>query len=102
MKLHVAGILSVGLAIGSALLPAQTPIFQGLGQMPALQLARARTAAPYPRRLHDHGLRLVCANGQSKCSSTDTVQAYRWTAAGGYQILGTPGNSDFFGSGAIS
>jgi probable HAF family extracellular repeat protein len=44
----------------------------------------------------------VCAAGQIKCSSSDTVQAYRWTVAGGYQILGSRGNSDFFGAGAVS
>lgn len=30
------------------------------------------------------------------------MQAYIWTVAGGYQILGTPSNSDFYGAGAIS
>src|SRR5580698_3986540 len=44
----------------------------------------------------------VCAGGQLRCNSTDTVQAYGWTVVAGYQILGSPSNSDFFGSGAIS
>jgi probable HAF family extracellular repeat protein len=30
------------------------------------------------------------------------VQVYRWTAAAGYQILGSPSNSDFFGAAAVS
>ncbi len=44
----------------------------------------------------------VCAGGVTKCSSTGTVQVYRWTAAGGYQVLGSPSNSDFFGAAAVS
>jgi probable HAF family extracellular repeat protein len=44
----------------------------------------------------------VCANGGTACASSDTVKAYRWTLAGKYQILGSPGKSDFFGAGAVS
>jgi probable HAF family extracellular repeat protein len=44
----------------------------------------------------------VCPNGGTVCSSSDTVKAYRWTVAGGYEVLGTQGKSDFFGAGAIS
>jgi probable HAF family extracellular repeat protein len=103
MKLHVVGILWVGLAIGSALLPAQTASFQGLGQMPGAAVG----AGTYSSAISGDGSAImgyawVCPNGQSKCNSTDMVQAYRWTAADGYEILGTPSNSDFFGSGAIS
>jgi hypothetical protein len=29
----------------------------------------------------------VCAGGQSKCKSTDTVQVYRWTSAHGLKQL---------------
>ena len=82
---------------------AQTAAFQGLGQMPGAAIG----AGTYSTAISGDsstimGYAWVCANGQSKCDSTGTVQVYRWTAAGGYQILGTPSDSDFFGSGAIS
>ncbi len=41
-------------------------------------------------------------NANGSCQSAGDVQAFRWTPAGGYQTLGTPGTSAFFGSGAVS
>jgi probable HAF family extracellular repeat protein len=82
---------------------AQTPSFQGLGQMPGATFA----GGTYSSGISGDGSTImgygwVCAGGQPKCNSSDTVRAYRWTVAGGYQILGSPGKSDFFGAGAVS
>jgi probable HAF family extracellular repeat protein len=100
----LAGYL-LAATLGSAFAPAaaQTPSFQGLGQMPGAAVG----AGTYSSTISGDGSTImgygwVCANGQSKCNSTDTVQAYRWAAAGGFQILGSPSNSDFFGAGAVS
>ena len=75
---------------------AQTPSFQGLGQMPGATFA----GGTYSSGISGDGSTImgygwVCAAGQSKCNSSDTVLAYRWTVAGKYQILGSRGNSDF-------
>ena len=77
--------------------------FQGLGQMPGGWPA----AGTYTSGISGDGSTImgygwVCKNGGTKCSSSGTVQAYRWSAATGYQVLGTPGDSDFFGAGAVS
>src|SRR5216683_8090328 len=81
----------------------QTASFQALGQMPGVWPA----AGTYASGISGDGSTImgygwVCLNGGSSCSSSDTVLAYRWTVAGGYQILGTRGGSDFFGAGAVS
>ncbi len=104
MKLSLLpGILLVGLVSNPALSRAQTPSFQGLGQMPGSTFA----GGTYSTAVSGDGSTImgygwVCAGGRSKCNSTDMVRAYIWTVAGGYQILDTAGNSDFFGAGAIS
>lgn len=82
---------------------AQTASFQGLGQMPGSAFA----GGTYSTAISGDGSTVmgygwVCPNGQTKCTSTDMLQAYRWTPAGGYAILGTASNSSFFGAGAIS
>jgi uncharacterized membrane protein len=82
---------------------AQTPSFHGLGQMPGVWPA----AGTYASAISGDGSTImgygwVCANGQRTCTSSPTVQAYRWTVAGRYQILGSRGSSDFFGAGAVS
>ena len=80
-----------------------TPSFQGLGQMPGVWPA----AGTYASGISGDGSTImgygwVCLNGGSSCNSSDSVKAYRWTVAGGYQILGSRGTSDFFGAGAVS
>jgi probable HAF family extracellular repeat protein len=80
-----------------------TASFRGLGQMPGDWPA----AGTYSSGISGDGSTIVgyawvCKNGGTKCSSSGTVQAYRWTTTSGYQILGSPGNSDFFGAGAAS
>ena len=47
---------------------------------------------------------VICTtfNPNGSCLSSDEVQAFRWTPAGGYQTLGSPGKNDFFGAGAVS
>ena len=81
----------------------QTASFQALGQMPGVWPA----AGTYASGISGDGSTImgygwVCANGQPSCTSSSTVQAYRWTVAGRYQILGSRGSSDFFGAGAVS
>ena len=104
MKLaSFSGILLAGLVSTCTQSQAQTPSFQGLGQMPGSTFA----GGTYSTAVSGDGSTImgygwVCANGQTKCTSTDMVQAYIWTETGGYQILGSPSNSDFFGAGAIS
>jgi probable HAF family extracellular repeat protein len=77
--------------------------FQGLGQMPGVWPA----AGTYASAMSSDGSTImgygwVCFNGGTKCNTSGSVQAYKWTAAGGYQVLGSKGNSDFFGAGAVS
>jgi probable HAF family extracellular repeat protein len=81
----------------------QTASFQALGQMPGVWPA----AGTYASGISGDGSTImgygwVCLNGGSSCNSSDSVKAYRWTVAGGYQILGSRGSSDFFGAGAVS
>jgi uncharacterized membrane protein len=80
-----------------------TASFHSLGQMPGDWPA----AGTYSSGISGDGSTIVgyawvCKNGGTTCSSSGTVQAYRWTTTGGYQVLSTPGNSDFFGAGAVS
>jgi probable HAF family extracellular repeat protein len=82
---------------------AQTSSFHGLGQMPGVWPA----AGTYASAISGDGSTImgygwVCPNGGTSCSSSDRVKAYRWTVAGKYQILGSSGDSSFFGAGAIS
>jgi probable HAF family extracellular repeat protein len=41
-------------------------------------------------------------NPNGSCLSSGAVQAFRWTPAGGYQTLGSPGDTSFYGAGAVS
>ncbi len=82
---------------------AQTASFQGLGQMPGGWPA----AGTYASAISGDGSTImgygwVCFNGGTKCNTSGSVQAYRWTVSGGFQVLGNKGNSDFFGAGAVS
>ena len=82
---------------------AQTASFQGLGQMPGVWPA----AGTYASAMSSDGSTImgygwVCFEGGTKCTTSGSVQAYRWTVAGGFQVLGSKGNSDFFGAGAVS
>src|SRR5262249_27637211 len=72
--------------------PAQTASFRRLGQMPGA------TSGTYASGISSDGSTIM---GYGWVSST-TVQAYRWTVASNYQLLDSPGNSDYFGSGAVS
>jgi probable HAF family extracellular repeat protein len=83
--------------------PAATPSFQGLGQMPGVWPA----AGTYASAISGDGSTImgygwVCPNGGTTCTSSDRVKAYRWTVADKYQILGSSGDSSFFGAGAVS
>jgi probable HAF family extracellular repeat protein len=98
-----ATLVLVAAAQTNGFQPAATSSFQGLGQMPGVWPA----AGTYASGISGDGSTImgygwVCLSGGSSCSSSDTVLAYRWTVAGGYQILGTRGGSDFFGAGGVS
>ncbi|HEY8715477.1 MAG TPA: hypothetical protein VIM00_08845, partial [Candidatus Acidoferrum sp.] len=87
--LFLIGALTAALALPAA---AEAASFQRLGQMPG---ARFGT---YASAISSDGSTIL---GYGWVSSSK-VQAYRWTVAGKYQLLDSPGNSDFFGSGALS
>src|SRR5229473_8021332 len=81
----------------------QTASFQALGQMPGVWPA----AGTYASGISGDGSTImgygwVCADGGTTCTSSGTVKGYRWTVAGGYQILTPIAGSDFFGAGAVS
>jgi probable HAF family extracellular repeat protein len=89
----------------SALAPpaaAQRASFQGLGQMPGGWPA----AGTYASAISADGSTImgygwVCPTGGTSCTSSDKVRAYRWTFSG-YHLLGTRGDSSYFGAGAVS
>jgi probable HAF family extracellular repeat protein len=71
-----------------------TPSFQGLGQMPGAM----RGAGTFAVNISNDGSTIVgyawvCPNGGTTCSSSGKTEAYRWTAAGKYQVLGDLGSS---------
>src|SRR5579872_747676 len=90
----IDGIMFVGFSVilaASFALPAaaQTPSFQGLGQMPGAAVGFGTFAIG----LSNNGSTIVgyawvCVNGGTTCNSTDKTYAFRWTAAGKYQVLG--------------
>lgn len=72
----------------------QTPSFQGLGQMPGAM----RGAGTFAVGIAADGSTIVgyawvCPNGGTTCTSSGKTEAYRWTAAGKYQVLGDLGSS---------
>ena len=106
-----AGVLAFGLAASGpspalaspAAAASQTSSFQSLGQMPGSAGGTDVSGISGDGSVIA-GYEWICttfaANGS--CQGSDDVQAFRWTPAGGYQTLGSPGTSDFFGSGAVS
>jgi probable HAF family extracellular repeat protein len=74
--------------------PTQTPSFQGLGQMPGAMGG----AGTFAVSISGDGSTIigyawVCPNGGTTCNSSGKTEAYRWTAAGKYQVLGDLGSS---------
>jgi probable HAF family extracellular repeat protein len=72
----------------------QTPSFQGLGQMPGAM----RGAGTFAVNISSDGSTIVgyawvCPNGGTTCNSSGKTEAYRWTAANKYQVLGDLGSS---------
>jgi probable HAF family extracellular repeat protein len=70
------------------------PSFQGLGQMPGVM----RGAGTFAVNISNDGSTIVgyawvCPNGGTTCSSSGKTEAYRWTVAGKYQLLGDLGSS---------
>src|SRR2546430_7953387 len=85
----------------------KTTSFQGLGEMPGVPSGAG--FGTYASGISGDGSTIVgygqlCTTfaADGSCSSSSTVQAYRWTVAGGYQLLGGPGGTDFFGNGTVS
>lgn len=73
---------------------AQTPSFRGLGQMPgAMPGAGTFSQGISADRSTIVGWAWVCPSGQPACTSSDKTEAFRWTAAGKYEVLGDLGNS---------
>jgi probable HAF family extracellular repeat protein len=98
--------LFAAIAFASALAPraaALSASFQGLGEMPGVWPA----GGTYASAISGDGSTImgygwVCSNGGTSCDSADSVKAYRWTIAARYNILGTSGDSSYFGAGAVS
>jgi probable HAF family extracellular repeat protein len=109
--LATAGVLAFGLAAtgpGRALASpgaaaSQTASFQSLGQMPGSALGTDVSGISGDgSTIAGYGSICTTFNANGSCLSAGDVQAFRWTPAGGYQTLGTPGTSAFFGAGAVS
>jgi probable HAF family extracellular repeat protein len=85
------------LAVVTAGLPlawSQTAGFHGIGQMPGAMSG----AGTFPQAISADGSTIVgwawvCPNGQPACTSSDKTEAFLWTAAHKYQILGDLGSS---------
>jgi probable HAF family extracellular repeat protein len=109
--LAAVGVHAVGLAAGSpgralagpAPAASQTAGFQSLGQMPGSAMGTDVSGiSGDASTIADYGWICTTFSANGSCQSADQVQAFRWTPADGYRTLGSPGSSDFFGSGAVS
>jgi len=107
--LAAAAVLAAGLAASSASpvlagprhAAAPTAGFQALGEMPGAVSTDVDGISGDGSTIAGYGT--LCFSGPGgTCTSSNTVQAFRWTPAGGYQLLGSPGRSDFYGAGAVS
>jgi probable HAF family extracellular repeat protein len=92
--LILVGLLAVLTAILTLSAAAQTASFQGLGQMPGAM----RGAGTFANAISGDGSTIVgyawvCRSGPPTCTSSDKTEAFRWTAAGKYQLLGDLGSS---------
>ncbi len=88
------GLLAVVMATLALPAAAQTTSFQGLGQMPGAM----RGAGTFANAISGDGSTIVgyawvCRNGTTTCTSTDKTEAFRWTAANTYLVLGDLGSS---------
>lgn len=79
----------------SSLIPAaaQTASFEGLGQVPGAMIG----AGTFASAISSDGSTIVgyawvCPNGGTDCSSSGKTEAFRWTAANKYVVLGDLGN----------
>jgi probable HAF family extracellular repeat protein len=109
--LAAAGVLAFGLAATSpgralaspAAAASQRASFQLLGQMPGSALGTDVSGISGDgSTIVGYGWICTTFNANGSCLTAGDVQAFRWTPAGGYQTLGSPGASDFFGAGAVS
>ena len=92
--LILVGLLAVLTAILTLSAAAQTASFQGLGQMPGAM----RGAGTFANAISGDGSTIVgyawvCRSGPPTCTSSDKTEAFRWTVAGKYQLLGDLGSS---------
>jgi probable HAF family extracellular repeat protein len=109
--LAAVGVFAIGLAASSAgqavadssVAASQTTGFQALGQMPGAAMGTdASGISGDGSTIAGYGWICDTFFPNGTCSGSSTVQAFRWTPAGGYQLLGSPGGSAFFGAGAVS
>jgi len=109
--LAAVGVFAIGLAASSAdralagprLAASQTTGFQALGQMPGAAMGTdASGISGDGSTIAGYGWLCDTFFPNGTCSGSSTVQAFRWTPAGGYQLLGKPGSSAFYGAGAVS
>jgi hypothetical protein len=87
------GATSMGRALANPGAPASpTASFQSLGQMPGSALGTDVSGISGDgSTIAGYGSICTSFNPNGSCLSAGDVQAFRWTPAGGYQTLGTPG-----------
>ncbi len=109
--LAAAVVLAIGLAASSAgralagprLAASPTASFKALGQMPGAVFGTVVSGISGDgSTIAGYGNLCTTFNPNGSCLSSSTVQAFRWTPSGGYQLLGSPGDTSFFGAGAVS
>ena len=84
-------ILSMTLCQPSA---AQTTSFRGLGQMPGAMSGAGTFASTVSADGSTIvGYAWVCPHGGTNCTSSDKTEAFLWTLAGKYKVLGDLGSS---------
>ena len=83
--------------------PPPAASFRSLGQMPGSAMGTDVSGISGDgSTIAGYGWICTTFNPDGSCQTAGDVQAFRWTPAGGYQTLGTPGTSAFFGAGAVS
>jgi probable HAF family extracellular repeat protein len=88
------GILALSIAAGTLPAAGQTASFVGLGQMPGAGQGDGSFATAISADGSTIvGYAWVCPNGAPSCESTGKTEAFRWTGAGKFQVLGDLGSS---------
>jgi probable HAF family extracellular repeat protein len=103
--LAIAATFATGLAASSAgeTFAAQTKSFQSLGQMPGSALGTVVDGISGDgSTIAGYGNICTTFNPNGSCLTAGADQAFRWTPADGYQMLGSPGSTAFYGAGAVN